>query len=244
MSMQQEQVQASKREQRRARRALAAFLRRLQRVCERLKEVEEFAELVDRLDALLQEHGHAIPVSYQQRMQKAARVGEAGRAGVRFSCKVLQSEVANTISALPATGGVIAPILVGLALISTLVIGGLAAYFNATAVEVVVVNNGCAPLRFYPGVHWAIDTAIAFVGGDLPIEIPSNEIETIRLPRVKVSLDATQPDRLVIGYLGRTLPLDIAGVGRIEWDGVSQLGQLTTVEIGSLPQHELVLTCQ
>ncbi|NLG51595.1 MAG: hypothetical protein GX552_15940 [Chloroflexi bacterium] len=246
MSMQQEQVQASKQEQRRARQALAAFLRRLQRVCERAREVEEHNDLVDRLNALLREHGHAIPVVYQQRMQKAASVGDAGRAAMRFSCKALQAEVANAINALPATAGVVAPILVGLALISTLFIGGSAVNANANAVEVVVVNNGCAPLRYYPRVYSAIDKVIELAGvKTVPIKIPVKEIETLRLPKGKITLDATEPDRLVIGFRGRKLPLDIAGVDRIEWDGVpQQMGQLATVEVGALPQHELVLGCQ
>ena len=243
MAMQQAQVRTSKRQRRKARRELAAFLRRLRRICGRFDAVNEYYEAVDQLYDLLQANAGAIPSAYEQRLQKAARVGDGTRAGVKFACRVLQAEIERTIQAIPITPAFVGPLLLSLIIIGVLAIGAAVTYLHITAVDVVVVNNGCGPLQFYPGAAPVVDDIIDFLGIKLPAEIPPDSQETVRLPRVTVNIDATQPDLLLLTVLGRSLPVNIPDEAEIIWDGVPQLGQRTAAKIGELPRHELVLSC-
>jgi len=228
-----------KKKRKKARAALLAFLKRLRQACKVMDSAETWSDCVKELDALLQDYQRQIPGVNLQRLRSAMQLGEPNRAGIQKACKVLQFEVERAIDVLPAAGG-LASALVGGLIVVAVVIAAAAIYVERTAVEVVIINNGCSPIRLAGGFP------IDLPGLHLPPEvIPSGGRAVAQVPRMTVHLDATSGDRVGLTVLGITRPFDLGRRAiQIHWDGQPLLGQRTALNLGNRPRHELVVTCR
>jgi hypothetical protein len=222
-----------------ARAALLAFLKRLRKACKVMDTAETWSDCIKELNGLLQEYQLQIPGVNLQRLRSAMELGEPNRAGIKKACKVLQFEVERAIDVLPAAGGLAAALVGGLIVVAV-VVAAAVIYVERTAMDVVIINNGCSPIRLAGGFP------IDLPGLHLPREaIPSGGRAVVQVPRMTVHLDATGGDRVGLTVLGITRPFDIGRrATQILWDGRPLLGQRTTLNLGSQPQHELVVTCK
>jgi len=229
----------NKRERKKARAALLAFLKRLRKACKVMDTAETWSDCVKELGALLQEYQLQIPGVNLQRLKSAMQLGEPGRAGIKKACKVLQLEVERAIDILPAAGGLASALVGGLFVVAALIAAAII-YVERTAVDIVIVNNGCSPIRLAGGFP------IDLPGLHLPSEaIPSGSRAVAQVPRISVYVDATGGDRVALKVLGITRPFDLGRrATQIHWDGRPLLGQRTTLNLASQPQHELVVTCR
>jgi hypothetical protein len=239
MSANQVPGREDKKKKKKARAALLAFLKRLRKACKVMDTAETWNDCVKELDALLQEYQLQIPGVNLQRLRSTMQLGEPNRAGIKKACKVLQFEVERAIDVLPAAGGLAAALVGGLIVVA-IAIAAAVIYVERTAVEIVIVNNGCSPIRLAGGFP------IDLPGLHLPHEaIPSGGRAIAQVPRITVDLDATGGDRVALKVLGITRPFDLGRrATQILWDGRPLLGQRTTLNLASLPQHELIVTCR
>ncbi len=221
-----------------ARAALLAFLQRLRKACKVMECIDTWQECMQELEILLQHYQADIPAAYLQRLRKAMQPTDSTRLGLAKACEVLQWELEQTIGILPAATHLAAG-LVGALVVVAVAIGALVIYLEQTAVDVVIVNNGCRPIA-------ATGVPIDLPGLHLPGEpIPSGGRSTARVPRVTVSIDATQQGRVALVVLGLSMPVQVGQrVSDVRFDGMPILGQRTRLRLGTRQQHELVVSCR
>lgn len=221
-----------------ARALLIQLLTRLKQECESLERIEQWYERVHELESILQEYADVIPADVQRRLDQATHVTDSTRMGLQKACSLLKQEVVDAIAALPA-GTLLAPVLAAALVGLVIVVGAGVTYLNLTAVQLTIVNNGCAPIVLggqLPFLQW--------VGIEMPESIPTNGRGTAKLPQVSANLDATETGTIKLSLLGYTRPIAVASDLRTATlNGASLLGQRLSVNLGQQLQNELVLTC-
>jgi len=238
MNSNQAQSKEENERKKKARAALLAFLRRLRKACKVMEAVDTWQNCMQELEALLQRYQADIPPAHLQRLSNALQLTDPTRAGIGKACKVLQFELEQTIDILPAASHLAASLVGGLVVVA-LAIGALVTYLESTAVEVVIINNGCGPIETagmpidLPGLH-------------LPGQpIPSGGRGIARVPRMTVDIDATQQGRVTVTILGFSVPVQIGQRATdVRLDGVPILGHRTSLRLGTRRQHELVVSCR
>ena len=121
-----------------------------------------------------------------------------------------------------------------------MVVGAGIAYLNASAVDIVVHNNGCDTLQVPVGLP------VAIAGVKLPQgPIPPGGQGLARVPRVTMTVDGTEPGGVSVTIVGVTTKVRFGGrVASIELDGEQILGQIVTFNLADRKSHELVITCR
>jgi hypothetical protein len=238
MNSRQTQNKQEKERKRKARAALLAFLQRLRKACKVLQGIDTWQECMQELETLLQHYQADIPAAHLQRLRNAMQPTDTTRAGLGKACKVLQWELEQTIDILPTASHSAAGLLGGLVVVAV-AIGALVIFLEQTAVEVVVVNDGCSPIA-------ATGMPINLPGLHVPSQpIPSGGRAVARVPRISVEIDATQQGRVELVFLGFSVPVQIGQrVSDVRFDGSSVLGQRTSLRLGTRGQHELVVACR
>lgn len=174
-----------------------------------------------------------------QRLQQATKLIDSTRAGIARSCKILQTELQETLKFLPKGASTATPVLATLIVVAALV-GTAVIYLNQTAVEVVIKNQGCNTLIMPVGISFPVP------GVQLPEDpIPPGGQGVAKVPRVTLNLDATNRDSVAVLVLGVPIPVNVGRqYASVKLDGAELLGTRTTIQIGSRKQHELVISCQ
>lgn len=227
-----------KKKKKKARKALLAYLKRLRKACKTFSTADQWYKFLKELKAMLVEYEQQIPEVHRKRINDAMRLIDSSRAGIAKACKVLQYEIEEAIGAI-TTGRSFGRIAVGGLVAAAVVVGAAVGYLNATAVDIVVHNNGCDTMQIPAGLP------VAIAGAKLPQgPIPPGGHATARMPRVTVTVDATDRDAVGVTVLGLTTHISIGGsVASIELDGQPVLGQIVTFNLGDRKSHELVITC-
>jgi len=238
MNSNQAQSKEENERKKKARAALLAFLRHLRKACKVMEAVDTWQDYMQELEALLQHYQGAIPASHLQRLRNAMQLTSPTRAGIGKACKSLQWELEQTIDILPAASHLAAALVGGLVVVA-IAIGALVIYLERTAVEVVVINNGCSPIM-------AAGVPFDLPGLHLPGQpIPSGGRGIARVPRMTVDIDATQQGRVTVTILGFSVPVQIGQRATdVRLDGLPILGQRTSLRLGTRRQHELVVSCR
>ncbi len=227
-----------KKKKKKARKALLAYLKRLRQACKTFSTADQWYQFLKELKAMLTEYEQQIPEVHRQRINDAMRLLDSTRAGIKKACKVLQHEIEEAISSI-TPGKSFGKIAAGGLIAAAVVVGAAIAYLNHTAVDIVIHNNGCDTMQMPAGLP------VAIAGAKLPEgPIPPGGHGTAKMPRVTVTVDATDRYDIGVTILGITTHVSIGGsVASIELDGQPVLGQRVTFDLGDRKSHELVITC-
>lgn len=233
-----------RKQRRQARGKLLAFLKRLRSGCSAMNDLDRWYKATHELESLLQEHGaDFVSQDVLKPVREAMHVTDSTRAGLQQACRVLGVEVEKAVKKGLPVGGGLAATLAGVVIVGAVAVAAFVGYVEYTAVEVVVVNNGCAecPLcgellpSWVPGVS----------PPDRPIR--SGEKGTAKLPRTAFEINWTARDSGVLTIPpGPPLPIPAvpARVVSVTYNGRELLGQVTAVNLGAPPPHEIVFQCR
>ena len=149
----------------------------------------------------------------------------------------LQSSDSNVVK-----GGKIAGLAKGplgaITAIAAVIAGGLV-LLNSVAVSVVVKNKGCDTIL--PQTT----AAVSLPGLVIPNQpIPAGGSVTATLPPLTLTVDNSSGDSLRLTAYGLHLTFDYSGKVDIIFDGTSLIGKATTLNLGDLKQHELIISCK
>lgn len=227
-----------KKKKKKARKALLAFLKRLRRACKTFSTADQWYRFLKELKYMLKEYEQQIPEVHRQRINDAMRLVDSSRAGIAKACKVLQYEIEEAISFLKP-GKSFGKIAAGGLIAAAVVVGAAIGYLNATAVDIVIQNNGCDTMQIPAGLP------VTIAGVRLPQgPIPPGGQGLARAPRVSIAVDATNRDAIGVTVLGVTTNVSIGGsVSGIELDGEPILGRSVSFNLADRKRHELVITC-
>ena len=234
----------NKKEKKKARKALMLFLKRLRRACEVIETADDWSGIVEDLDGLLAAHQLGIPFVSRQRLQSASTLASPTLTGVGRACDLLQLEVERAIKGLPAGGGGAGLAIVGAVIAVAVVVAGVVIAVNLRSVEVVIRNEGCGTISLLGSQLPIVEDVINTVGIELPDRIPTGGQESLRMPGLKIEIDATEGSTAYLTIAGFRVPLELGhNVTSLELDGRPLLGRRTQVNLRELRQHELVVRC-
>lgn len=225
---------------RRARRHILGYLKWVRRAC-RAGRADLWEEATRRLEALLEEHGEVLPPDIRSRLAALARTPLETGTRLESLCGQLQSALQSALSALPAPFPLAAVALsVGVG-IGAAVGGGLAYLGLQTPAEVVVRNEGCAPLDLP-----AAPLLDRLPGVDLPAgAIPPGGTGTFRLPPLTVRVNASRPGEVALeGPAGLRLALPAPALTGVRVEGQEVMGRSLTLTLEGGRTYRVVLTCR
>lgn len=222
-----------------ARKALVLLLRNLRSKCGSFKKVDEwYGFLTKHLDPVFSEFDQEISTDAKEKIKEARNVVDTTRDGINRCCKNLRKELENIVKTLPG-GSTFPQFLLGTLIIGAITAGVLVTYLNRSAVTIHIINKGCAPIR-----------PLLFIPVSLPgIELPTKTIldgeeATAKVPPLKVNVDGTKGSRIKLSAFNFSMDFEFYGEGiDLLFDGNSLLGTKTDVDLGKVPNHELVVEC-
>lgn len=230
---------------RRARKFFVALLKRVKKAYKVIKTVDQWYEFARQVQSMLPEYEDVLSPVDAQRLRAALRLTDTSHEGISRAIDVLEFELEHVVSALPA-GGALGAVIVGAAVVVAAGVGATSVALNASAVQVTVRNDGCAPIPICQGVVPALD----WISGALGISLPEQPIQVdsqdnISLPSLVLTVDATTRRRIAFQILGFTLPFSLSvDVDSIQFDGKELLGTSTLIDLRGAAQHEFVVTCR
>jgi hypothetical protein len=232
-------------QRKKARKALLAFLKRLRKAGRTFSRANQYYDYARQLQQILHQYGLDIPGSQTQRLQNALSLTDASRSGISNAVQVLEFELEKVVGLLPA-GGVLAPIVIGAAIVIAGGVGLGVANLNANAAQVAIRNDGCNPIPISKGVLPALDGVVGIVGVELPPKpIEPGETANMNFPRIKFRIDASRSATIALKVAGVSVPFECPpDVGSIVFDGTEILGKEATVDMGGTGQHSLVIRCR
>ena len=123
--------------------------------------------------------------------------------------------------------------------IITIVAVGAVIAMQATAVTIVIKNNGCETL--YP----SSSIPISMPGLKLPRDpIPSGSSAEVVIPGLTVTVDGSQRGVVSLSMLNYSIGIQLpANTRDVTLNGISLLGKKTRVPLSERDQHTLVLSC-
>ena len=164
---------------------------------------------------------------------------------------MLQIEIESAIKALPSGGcgcGCLATALIGGVLgVIALVVLLIAGFALLTRpIDVLIINQGCAPLAIRQNIPAAFMPVIDMLGTELPEIVPTGgagEIRTRSLP-ISVNVDGTSTGIIEVSLLGYGQSYEYSeNLIDVEVNGQSILNQVTTVNLQERPEHTVIITC-
>lgn len=235
----------SEREKRKkAKRFFTAALKRLKRTYKAIKTVDQWYEFVQQIESMLPEYEDVLSPVDAQRLKAALQLADTSHEGISRAIDVLEFELDHVVNALPS-GGALGLAIAGVAVLTAVGVGAASAALNASAVPILIRNNGCAPIPICQGVLPALDWLSGAVGIDLPKRpIQSGSQDTLTFPPLAITLDATARNKLNIEIWGIALPFSVGvDVDSIQFDGQEILGLRTPIDLKRSAYHELTVTC-
>jgi len=221
-----------------ARKALVVFLGRLRKTCGICDKAQDWYDfLKQNLDPVISEFGNEIPDEFKKRIEDARKLTDSTKEGINRACQTLQKDISKTIKSLPKGFG-LGSIVLGGFIVSAVAVGVAVTYLSFASVKVVIKNQGCETINT---VAWM---PVKFPGLELPNEpIPSGGSATAKVPPLTFMVDSTGGSvKLSAFSLNMKFDLTEPGIDFI-FNGSSLLGNLTEINLGQRPQHELVVKC-
>jgi len=243
MSVTAKLTPAEQTKRKKARKAFLAILRRLKKAYKVVKTADQWYGIVKQVQSLLPKYESVLSPVDAQRLKAALQLTDTSHEGISRAIGVLEFELEHVVSALPS-GGLLGAVILGAAVAIAAGVGGTCVALNASAVEVLVKNNGCAPIPLCQGVVPVLDWISGAVGISLPQQpIGSDAQDSISLPALRLTIDATTRGKVGFKLLG-ILPIEMSiDVDSVQLDGQELLGQSTTLDLRNAEDHELVVTC-
>ena len=228
----------------RARKFFIALLKRLKKAYKVIKTADQWYEFARQVQSMLPEYEDVLSPVDAQRLKAALQLTDTSHEGISRAIDVLEFELEHVVSVLPS-GGALGAVILGAAVVVAAGVGATCIALNASAVEIVVKNNGCAPIPICQGVIPALDWISGAVGISLPEQpIQSDAQDSISFPPLVLTVDATTRRKVSFQVMGLALPFSLSvDVDSIRFDGKELLGAKTPIDLRGAAQHEFVVTC-
>ena len=229
--------------QKKARKALAGFGKRARAACEKISTPDEFYEMINPLERILEEFGDAMPGGMREGLQAAMNITDPTREGVGAACEGLTSEINSALKILPKGGAGLGTVAAGIGVTAVAGVGLILAAANFLTVDVVIRNEGCAPIPLTAGLPPGAGAILGVAGVSIPDEIPTDDEAMATVPPVTVGISASDAGAISLSTAGATVNLQVPAAFEVEFNGQSLAGQTTSVNLGGRPSHLLVVRC-
>jgi len=228
-----------------ARKFFVALLKRLKKAYKVIKTTDQWYEFARQVQSMLPEHESVLSSIDAQRLKAALQLTDTSHQGISRAIDVLEFELQHVVNALPS-GGLLGAAILGVAVLVAAGVGATSVALNASAVQVLVKNNGCEPLPLCQGVLPALDWLSGAVGISLPQQpIQSDTQDSLSLPPLRLAIDATTQGKVTFKILGIAMPMSLGiDIDSVQLDGKELLGTSASIDLRGVAQHELVVTCK
>jgi len=218
--------------------ALLRFHKNLKHTCGQFVKANEwYGYLKNHLEPILNEYGDDMPPETLKKIKKALKLTDESKEGIDQACQALKGDIASLAKQF-AGRGLLGNTILGTFLIGTLALGGLVAYLKLAAVTLTLTNNGCDTMT---------------LSGNIPINLPglsippdpirNGESATLTVPPLRATIDETTRDGITVTTFGFTLRFAVDPEIRVVLDGASLNGKRTAVNLGEVPTHTAVISC-
>lgn len=227
----------------RARKALAAFGRRARAACDKISTPEEFYEMINPLENILENFGDDLPEGMRGGLEAAMNITDTPLEGLSAACEGLTSEVDSALKILPKGGAGLGTAAAAIGVTAVAGVGLLLAAVNFLTVDVVIRNEGCAPIPLAAGLPPGVGVVLGVAGVDIPDVIPTDDEEVATVPPVTVGISMSADGIVSLSAAGQTANLQVPAAVQVEFNGQSLAGQSLSVDLGSQSSHLLVVRC-
>ena len=223
------------------------------------KKGDQALELIKELESSLDKYGKYLPKKEYDKLKAVIEVSKSSLKGLKAvstglevtsAVMELHGPLQSVVAILPVPIiGTTATAVTIIVIIVAVATGGMAAYNNYTAVEIIITNDGCQTIPILPAeltpYFEEFDILSKIIGMELPQEVAKDttEIAKLRPEIIEVDHDTTTSIISVKTDLGE-FPISIpTQTTSVKFNDMQILGQKMTIDLGESPTHQLVISC-
>ncbi len=152
-------------------------------------------------------------------------------------------EIDSALKILPKGGAGLGTVAAGIGVTALAAVGLILAAANFLTVDIVIRNEGCAPIPLAAGLPPGAGAVLGLAGVDIPNEIATDDEEVATVLPLTVSVSADGARNVSLSAAGQSVNLQVPAFVEVEFNGQSLAGQTLSVNLRSQSSHLLVVRC-